>query len=55
MDEDIDIALAKIAQIARKSGLCCRVSAVPGAGPVVSTDLIAAAGNGTVFQRARDM
>ncbi|WP_293022428.1 transposase [Pandoraea sp.] len=55
MDDEIDTASAEITQIARESELCRRVSTVPGVGPVVSTALIAAVGNGTAFKRARDM
>jgi transposase len=55
LDEEIDTASAEITQIARESELCRRVSTVPGVGPVISTALVAAVGNGTAFQRARDM
>ncbi|RQV23590.1 IS110 family transposase [Burkholderia cenocepacia] len=55
LDEEIDTASAEITQIARESELCRRVCTVPGVGPVVSTALIAAVGNGAAFKRARDM
>ncbi|WP_322063413.1 IS110 family transposase [Paraburkholderia sp. J63] len=55
LDEEIDTASAEITQIARESELCRRVSTVPGVGPVISTALVAAVGNGTAFKRARDM
>ncbi|WP_186102587.1 IS110 family transposase [Burkholderia gladioli] len=55
LDEEIDTASAEITQIARESELCRRACTVPGVGPVVSTALIAAVGNGAAFKRARDM
>lgn len=55
LDEDISIASLEINQIARESELCRLVSTVPGVGPIVSSALISAVGNGQAFHKARDM
>lgn len=55
LDEEIERASLEIAQLARESALCQRVSTVPGIGPIISTALVAAVGNGQAFKRARDL
>lgn len=55
LDDDIRIASLEIHQIARESELCRLVSTVPGVGPIVSSALICAVGNGQAFRKARDM
>lgn len=44
-----------LGQASSASGLCQKISTVPGIGPIVSTALIAAIGNGSQFKKARDL
>jgi transposase len=55
LDDELAGVSAEITQIATDSELCQRVCTVPGVGPIVSTALVAAVGNGRAFHRARDM
>lgn len=55
LDQQIDEMTALLVTAADQSELCQRISTVPGIGPVVSTALIAAVGNGTQFKKARDL
>jgi transposase len=55
LDDELASISNEIVQIAADSELCRRVRTVPGVGPIVSTALIAAVGNGAAFRRARDM
>jgi transposase len=55
LDDELAGVSAEITQIAISSELCQRVCTVPGVGPIVSTALVAAVGNGRAFHRARDM
>jgi transposase len=55
LDDELASISDEIVQIATDSELCRRVRTVPGVGPIVSTALVAAVGNGTAFRRARDM
>jgi transposase len=55
---DIDARLAhvtsEIETIARKQDACKRLTSIPGIGPMISTAIIAAVGNGATFRRGRD-
>lgn len=55
LDDELVSLTAEITQIATDSELCRRVRTVPGVGPIVSTAIVAAVGNGVAFRRARDM
>ena len=55
IDDELASITLDINQVAANSELCRRVRTVPGVGPVVSTALVAAVGNGAAFNRARDM
>jgi transposase len=55
LDEELTSITLEITQVADDSELCRRARTVPGVGPIVSTALIAAVGNGAAFTRARDM
>ena len=55
LDDEIDTASVEIHQVAKESELCRLVSTVPGVGPIVSSAMIAAVGNGQAFGKARDM
>lgn len=55
LDEELASITTEIHQVAADSELCRRVRTVPGVGPIVSTALVAAVGNGAAFKRARDM
>jgi len=50
----IDEADAVLNQTARESAACQRLLAIPGVGPVTSTALIAAIGNGAAFHKGRE-
>ena len=51
----IDEMSLMLGQASSASSLCQKVSTVPGIGPIVSTALIAAIGNGSQFKKARDL
>jgi transposase len=55
LDDELASVSAEITHIATDSELCRRVRTVPGVGPIVSTAIVAAVGNGRAFHRARDM
>jgi len=55
LDDEIQLASTEIQQVAASSELCRLVSTVPGVGPVVSSALVAAVGNGQAFRKARDL
>ncbi|QCO57316.1 IS110 family transposase (plasmid) [Pseudorhodobacter turbinis] len=46
---------AKIEAIAKEDETICRLLSVPGIGPLGATALVAAAGDGKQFRKARDM
>jgi transposase len=54
LDVDIKEMTRMITDVAGGSELCRRVSTVPGAGPIVSTAMVAAVGNAQMFRRGRD-
>jgi transposase len=51
----IDQLDAVILKRAKEDDACQRLTAIPGVGPVTATALIAAVGNGSAFQRGRDL
>ncbi|HHQ4659503.1 TPA: IS110 family transposase, partial [Aeromonas hydrophila] len=55
LDIQIDDMSLMLGQASSASGLCQKISTVPGIGPIVSTALIAAIGNGSQFKKARDL
>ncbi|MCL6271071.1 IS110 family transposase [Sansalvadorimonas sp. 2012CJ34-2] len=55
LDQQINEMSGLLQGAAEKSDKCQLVSSVPGIGPIVSTALIAAIGNGSQFKRARDL
>ena len=55
LDIQIDEMSLMLGQASSASSLCQKVSTVPGIGPIVSTALIAAIGNGSQFKKARDL
>ena len=55
LDKQIDEVSTEVRQIASDSELCRRISTVPGIGPVISSAMIAAIGNGQAFGKGRDL
>lgn len=55
LDVEIDEATRDLTEWAEQSDLCRRVTTVPGIGPMISTAVVAAVGNGRMFARGRDM
>jgi transposase len=54
LDERIGEVTATIEEAARQDESCRRLMAVPGIGPVVSSAMVAAIGDGAAFVKARD-
>ena len=54
MDERIDTVSDEIEEISRTDENCVNVMTVPGIGPMISTALVAAVGEGEAFDRGRD-
>jgi transposase len=54
LDERIDGLSAKIEQIAHQEANCRLLMSVPGVGPIISTAMVAAIGDGEAFERGRD-
>src|SRR3954467_6487253 len=54
LDERIESLTAEIEAIARSHASCQRLMSVPGVGPVISTAMVAAVGEGDAFERGRD-
>jgi transposase len=44
-----------IARTAKENEACCRLTTIPGVGPVTATALVAAIGNGSAFSKGRDL
>ncbi|MGB0124092.1 MAG: IS110 family transposase, partial [Silvibacterium sp.] len=55
LDRRIEQANAELQRIAREDDACHRLTEVPGFGPLVSTALVAAIGNGITFRKGRDL
>lgn len=54
LDERIETITAGIEKIAAEQAACTRLMSVPGVGPIISTALVAAVGDGEAFERGRD-
>ncbi len=54
LDERIDTVTDEIETLAKSDDSCRRVMTVPGIGPLISSAMVAAIGNGTVFAKGRD-
>jgi hypothetical protein len=53
-DERIETVTDEIEALAKSDDGCQRVMTVPGIGPLISSAMVAAIGNGTVFAKGRD-
>jgi transposase len=54
LDERIETATDEIGTLAVSDDNCRRVMTVPGIGPIISSAMVAAIGNGAAFARGRD-
>ena len=54
LDERIETVSREIEEISQREGNCIRLMSVPGVGPLISTAVVAAIGNGEAFNRGRD-
>jgi len=54
LDERIDGLSQEIEALARQDPACERLMTVPGIGPIISSAVVAAIGNGAVFTKGRD-
>jgi transposase len=54
LDERIDGLSQEIEVLARQDPACERLMTVPGIGPIISSAMVAAIGNGAVFNKGRD-
>jgi transposase len=55
LDKRIEQTNAELQHISKQDDACHRVMEVPGIGPLVSTALVAAIGNGVTFRKGRDL
>lgn len=55
LETRIEAVSAQLQQIARQEDGCRRLMEIPGFGPLVSTALVAAIGNGIAFRKGRDL
>ena len=54
LDERIEGLSADITSLVEKDPACERLMTVPGIGPIISSAMVAAIGNGEVFSKGRD-
>jgi len=54
-DDRVDYYTSRIEKIARSDARCKRLMTIPGVGPVISTLLVAYAGNGQSYRGSRDL
>src|SRR6516225_9730700 len=54
LDERIEGLSAEISALARQDAACARLMTVPGIGPIISSAMVAAIGNGGAFSKGRD-
>src|SRR6202035_5580668 len=54
LDERIEGLSTEIAALADQDPACERLMTVPGIGPIISSAMVAAIGNGAVFSKGRD-
>jgi transposase len=55
LEEQIEEVSREIASVAKQDESCARLMEIPGVGPLVSTALVAAIGNGVTFRKGRDL
>jgi len=55
LEARIEAANVELQQIAKQDDACHRLMEIPGFGPLVSTALVAAIGNGITFRKGRDL
>jgi hypothetical protein len=55
LDQRIENSNAELQRIAKQDDACHRLMEIPGFGPLVSTALVAAIGNGITFRKGRDL
>jgi transposase len=55
LEREINDVSTEIDSVAKTDPVCRRLMAVPGVGPIVATALVAAVGDGSAFQRGRDL
>jgi len=54
LESDVENASQEIERIASEDPACRRLRQIPGVGPLVSTAMVAAVGNGAAFRKGRD-
>jgi len=54
LDERIEALSAEITALAKQDAACARLMTVPGIGPIISSAMVAAIGNGAAFSKGRD-
>jgi transposase len=54
LDERLETITGAIKELSHSEANCRRLMSVPGIGPLISTGLVAAIGNGEAFERGRD-
>jgi transposase len=54
LDDRIESLSGEIGALARRDGGCERLMSVPGIGPIISSAMVAAIGNGDAFAKGRD-
>jgi transposase len=54
LDEGIDCVTGEIESISKSAEPCRHLMTIPGIGPIISSAITAAAGNGAAFVRGRD-
>jgi len=54
LDERIEGVTGEIESISKSAEACCNLMTIPGIGPIISSAIVAAIGNGTAFMRGRD-
>jgi transposase len=54
LDEQIEYLSAEITALAKQDAACAGLMTVPGIGPIISSAMVAAIGNGAAFAKGRD-
>jgi transposase len=54
LDERIEAVTSEIEELSKKTDACRHLMTIPGIGPIISSAVVAAIGNGTAFARGRD-
>ncbi len=54
LEDEVESASQEIERIAGEDAACQRLRQIPGVGPLVSTAMVAAVGNGAAFRKGRD-